>query len=72
MYSGFSVIGWDGNKIVKSTITHGTQEITDRTVSICMASTGRRWPELLKELTYVNVSVVNYGFRSKGTLLLLV
>ena len=29
--------------IVKSTITHGSQEIKDRTVSICVATTGRRW-----------------------------
>jgi hypothetical protein len=45
--------GWDGNRLVKSTVSRGTQEIKDRTVSICIATTGRRWPDLLKELSYV-------------------
>ena len=46
-------VGWDGNKIVKSTISHGSKEIKNRTVSMCIASTGRRWPDLLRELSLV-------------------
>ncbi|CAF4093397.1 unnamed protein product [Adineta steineri] len=45
--------GWDGNKIVKSTISHGTKDIMNKTVSMCIATTGRRWPDFIKELSKV-------------------
>ncbi|CAF3302937.1 unnamed protein product, partial [Rotaria socialis] len=47
---------WDGNKIVKSTVSHGSKEIKNRTVSKCVASTGRRWPDLLRELSKVQIA----------------
>jgi hypothetical protein len=46
--------GWDGNRLIESIISRGTEEIKDRCVSICIATTGRRWPDLLKELSYVH------------------
>ena len=52
-YCLFLFIGWDGNQIIKSTITHGSKVVKDKTVSMCIASTGRRWPDLLQELSYV-------------------
>lgn len=51
----FHCEGWDGNKIVKSTVSHGSKEIKNRTVSMCVASTGRRWPDLLRDLSYVSI-----------------
>ncbi|CAF1233206.1 unnamed protein product, partial [Rotaria magnacalcarata] len=50
------MIGWDGNKIVKSTVTHGSKEINHHTVSMCIGSTGRRWPDLLRELARVQIA----------------
>lgn len=46
--------GWDGNRIIKSTIARGSEVVKDRTVNICIASTGRRWPDLLKDLAYAS------------------
>ena len=47
---------WDGNRIVKSTVSRGTKEIMNLTASMCIASTGRRWPDLLRELSYAIIT----------------
>ncbi len=38
---------------MKSTITHGSKEIKNRTVSICIACVESWWPSLLHELSCV-------------------